>query len=311
MSSKVSEIDIKSSEINPNDEKDYRCAPTKMFKDGSCIPLHILVDMAEAYNKENSSDPIKLDSTRETLVPNKYKRYLVKQFKTKLNSVCNDQRCWTKQKFIKRMKEQLRDELQNNTFRPKGPDKEDPNEQGKFEWLNTKNIDQVMKQYEAKYQDFRFLGAVPYDFDELPAYGIKDMDFKKLVQEGIKKIGIIFNTDKHYEPGQHWISLFADLDKGYVYFSDSNGDAPDFHVGRKEPKRITNLMKDIANFIKNEGKRPVVDYNKLRHQHGGDACGVYSINFILRLLRGDSFKELTTKRLSDEKVNECRKFYFT
>ena len=73
----------------------------------------------------------------------------------------------------------------------------------------------------------------------------------------------------------------------------------------------TNDIRVIANFIKNEGKKPVVDYNKLRHQHGGDACGVYSINFILRLLRGDSFQELTTKRLSDEKVNECRKFYFT
>ena len=48
----------------------------------------------------------------------------------------------------------------------------------------------------------------------------------------------------------------------------------------------------------------------MKHQQGNSECGVYSINFILRLLKGKSFDHITSKRLSDEKVNKCRNVYF-
>lgn len=290
-------LNVQTPEIIPKDEKDLRCAPSKMFENGSCIPLKLLVEMANAYNLEYPNNKIKLNSTIETLNPNAYKKYLVKQFKNRLDKVCDNQRCWVKQKFIKRMKEKMMGELQKDTFRPEGPE-------GKFTWLNTNNIDQVMHQYETKYPDFKFLGAVPIDFDDLPVYGIKNLDFKKLMAEGKNRLGIIFNTDEHFKSGQHWISLFANLKTGEVYYSDSYGVEPE--------ERIRTFMKRIARFIRDDlGIKPTVDYNKLRHQYKSSDCGNYSINFILRLLRGDSFTELTTKRLSDEKVNECRQFYFT
>ena len=40
-----------------------------------------------------------------------------------------------------------KDYMENNIFRPEGP-------QGKFEWLSTIDINQVLKQYEEKYEDF-------------------------------------------------------------------------------------------------------------------------------------------------------------
>ena len=124
---------ITSSDIKPLNEKDTRCAPNQKFENGSCIPLHILVEMAKAYNKDNPGNEIKLSSTHETVNPEKYKRYLVKQFKNKLIKQCNNQKCWTKQGFIENLQDKIKKELKEDVFRPKGPN-------GKFEWLNTSNI---------------------------------------------------------------------------------------------------------------------------------------------------------------------------
>lgn len=288
---------VTSSEVVPNDEKDLRCSITKKFENGSCIPLYLLVEMAQAYNKYYTNDTIKLDSTLEILNPTSYKKYLLKQFKKKLMEVCNNQICWTKQDFINKMNKQLKEELQKNTFRPKGPDEQ-------YEWLNTLHINNVMEQYSNKYKDFKYLGAVPIDFNDLPELGIKNLDFKKLMNEGKTKLGMVINTDEHYKPGAHWQSLYCDLNKGVCYFIDSYGMEPD--------KRIVKFMRRVARFIKNDlGKTPVLDYNRLQHQRGGTECGVFSISFILRLLRGDSFEEINNERVSDDQVNVCRNYYFT
>lgn len=288
-------LSIRSSEIRPTDENDMKCAPTKKFENGSCIPLNVLVDMAKAYNEDNSNNQIKLSATHETVNPIKYKRYLIKQFKNKLNK-CENQQCWTKQPFMKRLNENVQHDLKKETFRPKGPG-------GKFTWLNTNNIDQVMEQYESKYPEFKFLGAVPIDFDKLPAYGIKDLNFKKLVNDGKTKLGFIFNTDPHYKSGQHWISMFADLNKGTCYFFDSYGLPPE--------EEVRKLMRRIANFVKSTGKEPIMDHNKMQHQRLSSECGIYSIAFILRMLKGDEFETINTVRVPDKEINECRQVYFS
>jgi hypothetical protein len=53
-----------------------------------------------------------------------------------------------------------------------------------------------------------------------------------------------------------------------------------------------------------------IDYNKTRHQFKNSECGVYSVNFILRMLKGESFENICSNITSDDKVNECRKQYF-
>jgi len=288
-------MNVRSSEIIPKSNNDMKCAPTKQFKDGSCISLTTLVQMANAYNIEYSKDPIRLSTKLEVLNPSKYKKYLVKQFNKKLKS-CEDQKCWSKQSFIKHLDGNVKDELTKNTFRPKGP-------QGQFTWLNTLNINHVFDQYMAKHNDFKFFGAVPIDFDDLDYYELRGLDFSKLVDEGKTKIGVVFNLDKHNQPGSHWVGLYADLDAGTVYFSDSYGIKPD--------KRIANFMRRIAKFIEGDTeKKAVVEYNNVRHQFGNSECGVYSISFILRLLRGDSFENITENVVDDDTINKCRNYYF-
>lgn len=289
----INDIDIKLSEV---DEKDKKCAPGKIFENGSCISLNILVEMAKAYNLENQNNQIVLYPSFETLNRGKYKKYLLREFKKRL-TMCTSQHCWTKQSFVKNMQKMYREDLQKKTFRPEGP-------QGKFEWLNTLNINDVVFQYESKYKDFKFLGAVPMDFNELPRLGISNLNLSDLYKNGKIKLGIIFNLDESYKSGSHWVAAFANIKEGKIYYFDSYGMRP-------EP-RVRRFMRRLANFCKNDLKLNdvVATHNKIRHQYGGSECGIYSINFILRLLRGDTFEHICKSKISDNVVNQCRKIYF-
>lgn len=275
----------------------YRCAPSKVYSDDSCIPVDVLVEMAKAYNKTVSKGmSIILDNKKDTLNPNGYKKYLIEEFTKKLSGVCTDQICWTKQHFIKLMDEKYVNDLNHNTFRPNGPD-------GRFTWLSTVDIYKVLEQYENKYPDFKFLGAVPIDFDDLDELGIKNINFNELKHHGKTKIGIIFNLDEHYKSGSHWVAAYGDLKKGKIYFSDSYGIRPE--------KRIRKFLRKVEKHCNESGMSNIdVDYNKTRHQNEGSECGVYSINFILRLLRGETFQDICNKKIPDNKINKCRKVYF-
>lgn len=282
---------MKNKEIN----EDEKCAPGIVYETGSCIELAVLTEMVNAYNKD-SKDPIKIDKTLETLNPTKYKKYLLEEINKKLENKCTDQICWTTQSFIKHMNTVMRNKLENFTFRPTGPD-------GRFEWLNTININEVMNQYEKKYPEFKFLGAVPMDFDDLPSLGIKNLDLSKLTMNGKSKLGIIFNLDEHWKSGSHWVAMFADLKKRSVYYFDSYGIAP-------EP-RVRKLMRRLIKFTQGgNGSKPIADHNKIRHQYGNSECGVYSINFIERMLDGESFEHICESKTPDKVVNMKRVEYF-
>lgn len=289
---------IRTSELQIN-EKDLKCAPNVSFSSGSCISLEMLVKMAFAYNKHNPNNPIKLNDTVQIMSPTKYKKYLVKQFKNRLSS-CDDQKCWTEQDFMKYMDIKLKKDLSKNIFRPTGPvnDNEEKNV-----WLNTTNIDEVMQQYENLYPDFFYLGTVPIDFEKLDYYKFKGIDFGKYIKNDKKKMGAVFNLDESSMSGSHWVGLFINFNSGEICFSDSYGTNPE--------KRIIDFMKKVAKYMKDELHiKPLIKINRKRHQFKGSACGVYSLNFILRLLKGDTFEEITAKRIPDDEVDKCRSVYF-
>ena len=279
-------------------EEDRVCAPDKMFDNGSCYTMRSLIAIAEAYNKENPNNIIKLDNSDETLHPHKYKKYIVKQLKKRLDPKCDSQLCWASRSFIKNLSRIDKEEIQKYTFRPIAPE-------GQFKWLNTLNIDAVMEQYEKKYPDFKFLGTVPMDFDDFPELKIKDLDFNKLIKNKKTKLGIVFNLDEHKKPGSHWVAMFSDLLKGQIYYFDSYGTRPE--------QRVRTFMDRIKEFCKTELGiiSPIADHNRFRHQFENSECGVYSINFIVRMLKGKTFEEICESRVPDRKINKCRLRYFT
>jgi hypothetical protein len=291
---------------NNSNNSNNKCAPNLDFENGSCIPLHVLIDMAVAYNKHNKlnklNSKIYLNDNLDIHDPDEYKNYLIKEFKKRFN---DDQKEWIKLKFVEFMSDEHKFFLNNSTFRPDGP-------KGKFDWLSTLDINKVLQQYEDKYDDFKFLGAVPIDFYDInisifignKKYTFKNLDFDECVKNGINRFGIVFNLDESWKSGSHWVSLYFDLKKKQIYFSDSYGIKPE--------KRIVEYIDIIRNFMSkyNTLKNTEIRYNKTQHQKGNSECGVYSINFILRLLKGRTFDHITKTRIPDNKVNSCRPKYF-
>jgi hypothetical protein len=285
---------VRSSDVAPRSKGDVRCAPAVSFDGISCIELNVLIELVNAFNAE-SNDKIKLYPNLVTLNPRKYKKYLIRQLMKK-NKTCVTQHCWTRQSFVNKMKSNAKSQLKYYTFRPSGPN-------GKFDWLNTININDVIEQYEIKYKDFKFLGAVPMDFDEIEPLGIRNLDYNDLIKNGKTKIGIVFNLDESWKNGSHWVSFFTDLKKGQIYYFDSYGIQP-------EP-RVRKLMRRIAKYCEMSGVQHVVaDHNKIRHQYKHSECGIYSMNFIIRMLQGDTFEQICNSKTTDDAINKYRREYF-
>ena len=170
----------------------------------------------------------------------------------------------------------------------------------------------VMKQYEKAYKCFEFLGPTPIDFDTKKMYGtcvweeLCNFSLQDQLKSGKTKIGIVFNTDPHNKPGQHWISMFINIKKKQIFFFDS--------VGTKAPPQVM----DLVNRIKEQGKQmnPKIlftfdENHPVEHQYGNSQCGIYSIFFIVHMLE-DKITEhyLKTHILKDEYIAKFRKVYF-
>lgn len=273
------------------------CAPNVQYSGGSCISLVLLEAMVLAYNQAHH-DQIDMSAFAHMKGKNPvgYKKQLVQVLTAKLNNVCKTQTCWLTLPFFKHLSDNKQtDELHQLTFKPIGPKKTN-------EWLSTLHINDVFAQYEHVYKDFKFMGANPRDFDKLPETGIPSMNLNKLQNMGINRLGFVFNLDKHNQGGSHWVSLFADLAKGQIYYIDSVGHAP--------LTEFKKLIERLENYITSKGIKVDSQYSKTQHQYGNTECGVYSISFILRLLDGETFDEISRTPISDEEVQACRASYF-
>lgn len=49
--------------------------------------------------------------------------------------------------------------------------------------------------------------------------------------------------------------------------------------------------------------------NKIKHQSGDTECGVYSLYFIINMIK-DSAKKIKTKKISDAQMEKYRNVYF-
>ena len=296
---------------------DTKCAPTKKYENESCFTLESLKHIAKAYNNHHT-DKVNINTSKSKLVD---------QLEDKIKT-CSDQTCWTRQKFLEELDMKVLEDIQEKTFLPLGPSK-------KYGWLSTTHINEVIDQHHDIHKDFLFLGAVPYDFEELPQLEISTLDFKKLEQDGKTKISMVINLDEHNKQGSHWVSLYTDLAKNQVYFFDSVGRAPLKRI-RKFINRITkylyekkyhkqlhinDVLKELKNYKNEKSKKYVhmdnllkggfdIRYNNMQHQFDDSECGVYSINFILRLVNGESFDSVINDITKDDDMNMNRKNYF-
>jgi len=269
----------------------YMCAPGKKYENNSCFTIDELIKIVAEYNNRNEDKIIVSDDMKHNKknLLRKINEVMMKKYKCKNN----DQKCWIDTKIIKD------DNITKYTLRPKGPDK-------KTEWLSTSDINSVMKQYEKQYPDFKFYEAVPYDFEEIPELEIYNINFNNLKKNNINKIGMVINLDTHNKSGSHWVALYSDLKENKLYYFDSIGKNPGKRV-RKFNKKILKYMQQHCG---NDTALVDVRYNKIQHQFKNSECGVYSMNFIIRLLNNESFDHIVNNITKDDKMNDCRNAYF-
>lgn len=288
--------------IDPTSSEYKKCAPNLQFNDGSCLPFESLYEIGKSYNLHVKLG--RIDDKPINLNEINTKKKIVTELTNRLGTICDDQLCWLEQDFVKALDNKLN---LKEAFRPKGPE-------GRFTWLSNFDIEAVMNQYEEKYDDFMFMGAFPIDFDNINWMGRPKADFGELEEMGKTRLGYVINYDHHWQGGSHWVALYIDLKKYQIYYFDSYGSKP----RTLTKKFITRIIVYLKNkYKKLNGSVPnfekdVLDirYNKIRHQFKHSECGTYSMNFILRLLNGEKFSDITKERVPDEKVNECRTTYF-
>jgi len=288
---------IKYGSAKPKTLKKINCSPKPKDKlnEFSCYTNEALINLRDHWNARHPDVKITSNSPKE----------IHRELSEQLKDICNNEACWLKQKLAFG---QLESEFADS-FAPESPPewKKNPNE-----WLSSTDIIKVMKQYEKAYKCFDFIGPSPIDFDTRKLYGecvweeLCNFNLEKLIKKGKTKVGIIFNTDPHNKPGQHWISMFINIKKKTIFFFDSTGDKP------------TSEIKNLIERIKEQGYNMhpkinfKVDSNEgIEHQYGNTECGIYSLFFIIHMLE-DTMTEhyLKTHILKDEYMQEFRHVYF-
>ena len=273
-----------------------QCAPSPKneMQKYSCYSKDSLFKMRDLWNKRHLDSPIESGDPKE----------IWDHLKRKMENACHSEACWLKQKF---MENNIDEELNTYTFAPKSPLKWKENHNT---WLNSLDIEKVMKQYEHAYPCFRFIGPTPIDFDT-HIYNDKcvwddlcNFEISKFIKDGVNKIGIIFNTDPHNKGGAHWISLFINLKKKFVFFFDSNG--------TKMPREVKEFTNRIISQALQLNINLTLDQNApFVHQEGNTECGMYSLYLIISLIQDThNYNFFKNTKISDDAMEKLRDRYF-
>jgi len=253
------------------------------------------VHYIKQYNLFHSDSPIVVDLTETDKDGS-----LIRAIHKKLFKVCRDRGdwCWADQPFVKD------DPIIQSFYKPQIPT-------SRYKWLATGDIDRVINQYAKLFPNFRYLGAVPLDFDQLRGYQLSSEDYcMHYNRDGKTKIGGVFNLDTHDKAGSHWVSMFCDLEHNYIAFFDS--------VGVKTPPKeigilMENIKRQIERCMDHKLKKYLVNrpmkftVNQKNIQKGNSECGVFCIYFILKCLLGEKPEDIFgDPNLNDNSVNYFR-----
>jgi hypothetical protein len=273
---------------NPGPSQCHPRVGTKRPPEG-CLPKSILDRVAKKLSLPSDTNPV----------------LLRKQLETHLSVKSENEAS-----FVNALPlgEGEKDYLRQTYLRPLQPTawKSDPDM-----WLDSTNIEAVMKQYEEAHPEFEFMGPFPIDFAAPDPYQKQGKEQHCLIQEicelrvadalkkGTKYIGIIYNLDPHFKGGSHWVANFIDIPKHACYYFDSYGYEP--------PKQIAKFMK----WLTTQDTSMKLFYNARRFQRSDSECGMYSLYFIIRMLMGDSFRPFCRKQPPDSRMLAFRSWIFS
>jgi hypothetical protein len=286
--------------------KKMNCSPIvsgQTVDETTCYTDKILLQIRNAYNQKHTNNNEKITATNpaEVLV----------QLRLKLSGQCDKEDCWLK--LLTPPQQKVMDEM---VF---APDKPHEWKKNPTEWLSNHDILGVLQQYEKSNPEFKFIGPTPIDFDTTPKYGdgncvweeLCHFSLKSYIQQKIRKIGIIFNLDKHYESGSHWVSLFIDIDNSFLFYFDS--------ASNETPPEITQFVKRVqqqsAEIAPHHKKYKYYENYPKNHQKSNTECGMYSLFFIITMLNlnrsvRNKIQLFKRGKIPDKEMMRLRDVYF-
>ena len=192
--------------------------------------------------------------------------------------------------------------------RPKAPKEWAVN---RYEWLSSDDIDHVEKSYTSLFSKYFFVGCIPIDFDiksetqQCLVSSLCKMKLPELAKKGHEQIGIVFNTDPHDGPGEHWIALFCDirpeLEYPRVTYFDSYAQAPE-----PEIKTLMRRWKEQWDATKKHPQPMKMTFNATHHQFKDSECGMYCLYFHRCCLMEIPMET----RIPDDVINGFRQLLF-
>jgi hypothetical protein len=178
------------------------------------------------------------------------------------------------------------------------------------DWLSDQDIDSVEHEFEVLFKDYKFLGCISIDFDLKSPEGQCIVDtlcstkLRDIYKKGKTKIGIVFNTDVHTGPGEHWMALYCDISPDVeprITYFDSYAKKPE-----KEIQRLMLRWKEEWDSTNIHDKPMETTYNTTRHQFKNSECGMYSLYFHYCCLNNIPFDE----KIPDDVMNAFRHLLF-
>ena len=176
------------------------------------------------------------------------------------------------------------------------------------DWLSDQDIDSVEHEFEVLFKDYKFLGCISIDFDLKSPEGQCIVDtlcstkLRDIYKKGKTKIGIVFNTDVHTGPGEHWMALYCDISPDVeprITYFDSYAKKPE-----KEIQRL--MLRWKEEWDSNHPEKMLLSYNKTRHQYEDSECGMYCLIF-----HHYSLNEIPMdKRIHDKVCRSFRELFF-
>jgi hypothetical protein len=263
------------------------CHPRKSKKNETCYEDADLIYLRDEWNRKHPSKPITSDQSK--VIRKELDMYMQE---------CSDEVCWTK---LIQNEHKKKDILKKNfaVFQPKNW------KNNQKEWLSNFDISNVLNQYKETYSDFDFIEPSPIDFDtkigdKCVTNKICNLDLKDYLKRGIYKLAIPLNLDKHTGNGFHWVVLYVDLKRKFIYYFDS--------AKNKMPDEVKVLMDRLVTQTSIPLKK--LDNQSKQHQQGDTECGMYVLFFIVSMLEGKSPKHFNQRTITDEEVFKCRSIYF-
>jgi hypothetical protein len=198
---------------------------------------------------------------------------VIQDMKELLN--CQSESCiFRRRDFIEFAKINNVHEVLNKYFKPEGP-------ATSTALLSNFNIDDVLKQFEKKFANRKFV-HIPFqmrDFDKIQSE-LATTDFVELFRTH-NTFGCVLNTDYSHGKGIHWFCIFGErYPDGHIeleYFNSS---------GREPLAEVQNWLSEQKHRLARELKVPVQIKTStgIRFQDDDHSCGVYSLCYIwLRL----------------------------